>query len=269
MNYSEYMPFLYDGHGHSVASDGLHKPEFIIDMAIKKGLNIVGLSDHNVIDSLPAFLKHTDEINKHELKILPVPSIEISSSKGDILVAIPDRHKAENFISRYKKPQKRHQPLEIIEEYISEYKAIVIFLHPETPYVNCLTLEYIEEMLTKIPKQFHKNIGLEVYNWMMQAFFWMRKKKEHAIHKRNHILDLAPFSFTDYHSAYHVGNGSTTVYMNKLDSDSFIDAIQHKRTAPHSINSRSISESFETIKISLIAESLSRFTKRDFHVPKG
>jgi hypothetical protein len=268
MNFTDYMPFLYDGHGHSKASDGLHSPEKIIDKAVQKGLNIIGLSDHNVVDSLPRFLNHADKINKHETIILPIASVEMSTLYGDMLVAIPDRDHAENFISKYKKPSRRPEPLEIIEEYITKYNAIIILLHPETPYVNCFKLEYIEKMLAKLPSHYHKNLGIEVYNWMMQAFFWHRKKRENTIHKKNHSFKLAPFSFTDYHSANNVGNGSTTVFMHKLDSASFIEAVQNRRTAPHTTNKRNFSESIETIRMSLVAEGLSRFTNRDFHIPK-
>ncbi|MDQ3239013.1 MAG: PHP domain-containing protein [bacterium] len=269
MNHTKYAPYIYDGHGHSNHSDGLHSPSQIIDHAIKKGLNIIGLSDHNVISGLTEFLKHSDHINRHENVILPIPSIEISTSLGDLLVAIPDRHMAENFISQYKKPKRRFDPMEIIEEYITNYNAIIIFLHPESPYVNCFSLNSIQKLLDKIPISFHKNIGIEIYNWMMQVFFWQRKRKEVIIHQHNHNFNLAAFSFTDYHSATHVGKGSTTMYMTDLSSNSFIDAIQNRRTTPYSINKRDLTQSFETLSISIVAEGLSRFMGRDFHVPKN
>lgn len=267
-NSSEYKAFLYDGHGHSTASDGLHTPEQIIDLALKKELQIIGLSDHNIITNIPRFLAHADKINAHTKKILPIPSVEISTSKGDLLVTIPDRDKAENFLTHFKKPTKRPNPLEIIEEYIDTYNAIIIFPHPEITYVNGFKLNTIEEILEKTSKKYHKNLGLEVYNWMSQAFFWERAKKEKGLHNYNKVLGLSPFSFTDYHAAFHIGNGSTTVYMKELSSSEFIHAVQERRTAPFRMSNRGFGEYMEIIKATLIAESLSRLRKKQFHVPR-
>lgn len=265
----KFKSYIYDGHGHSTASDGMHSPEKIIDMAIIRGLNIIGLSDHNLISNLPAFLEYADKINKHEQKILAIPSVEISTTKGDLLVAIPDRNKADDFLRYYKKPSKRFHPLEIIEEYITRFNAITVFLHPNVSYVNGFKVSEIEKTLEQLPQRLHKNIGIEVYNWMTQAFFWNRQKIEQALHKKNFTLGLAPFSFTDYHSAYHVGNGSTQMQMSELTSQQFIEAVQNRRTAPLAISKRSATEYLSIVKATLIAESLSRFGHRNFRVPKN
>jgi hypothetical protein len=268
VNKSEYTAYLYDGHGHSNASDGLHKPEDIIDSAIEKGLQIIGLSDHNVVSNIPRFLDYTDKINKHKHIILPIPAVEMSTNQGDLLVTIPDRNHAENFISKYKKPQKRPNPSELIEEYIDEYNAIIIFPHPEIAHLKGIELDYIEDLLLKIPSHYHKNIGIEVYNWMSQAFFWKRAKQEKSIHNFNKILKLAPFSFTDYHAAHHVGNGSTAIYMKNLSAAEYIDAVQNRRTSPYNTSNRGISEYLQIVKAAVIAEGLTRFANRQFRVPR-
>ncbi len=259
--------FVYDGHGHSTASDGLHEPEKIIDVAVAKGLQIVGLSDHNLVSKLPRFLDYADKINSHSMKILPIPGIEISTTKGHMLVSLPIRKKAEEFIAHYKKPNKRPQPLDLIEEYIEQYDAIIVFVHPDI-VLHGLKTDYIEQLLTKIPKHLHKNIGIEVYNWMAQALFWSRSKEENEIHSRNHIFNLAPFSFTDYHSAYHVGNGSTAVYMKSLTEEEFLKAIQERRTSPLNTSNRGMTEYVEIVKATLAAEAMSRLSRRDFHIAK-
>jgi PHP family Zn ribbon phosphoesterase len=259
--------YSYDGHGHSTASDGLHEPEKIIDVAVSKGLNIIGLSDHNIVSKLPRFLDYADKINQHGMKILPIPGVEISTTKGHLLITIPDRKNADEFIHNFKKPSKRPQPLEIIEEYIHQYDAIVIFVHPEL-LLHGLKVDYIEELIGKIPHGLHKNLGIEVYNWMSQAVFWSRSKEERQIHKRNHLLNLATFSFTDYHSAYNVGNGSTALYMRDLSSEEFSKAIKERRTAPLNISSRGAKEYFEIAKTTLAAEVYGRTNKHNFHIPK-
>ncbi|MDQ3098472.1 MAG: PHP domain-containing protein [bacterium] len=268
-NDTEYNVYLYDGHGHSNASDGLHKPEHIIDSAVHKGLSIIGLSDHNVVSNIPRFLDYTDKINKHKHIILPIPAVEISTTQGDLLVTIPDRDHAENFLTKYKKPQRRPNPSELIEEYIDQYNAIIIFPHPEVAYLKGLKLDYIEKLLHKIPQPYHKNIGIEVYNWMSQAFFWKRAKQEKGIHNYNKALKLSPFSFTDYHQAHHVGNGSTAVYMKDLTAKEYINAVQNRRTSPYNTSNRGISEYMQIVKAALIAEGLTHFGNRQFRVPKS
>lgn len=259
--------YAYDGHGHSTASDGLHEPEKIIDVAIAKGLQIVGLSDHNVVSNLPRFLDYADKINKHETRILPIPGVEISTTKGHLLVSLPIREKAEEFIQDYKKPVHRPHPYEIIHEYIEKYEAIIVFVHPDI-ILHGITTEFIEKLLDRLPHRMHKNVGIEVYNWMAQALFWSRAHEEHDIHVKNHILELAPFSFTDYHSAYHVGNGSTAVFMQDLTEDEFVKAVHSRRTSPLNTSNRGISEYLEIVKATLAAEALSRTTRRSFHIPK-
>lgn len=260
--------FAYDGHGHSTGSDGLHEPEKIIDMAIAKGLQIVGLSDHNVVSKLPRFLDYADKINSRGTKILPIPGIEISTNKGHLLVTLPIREKAEEFISNFKKFTKKPHPAELIEEYVQQYNAIVIFVHPDL-VLHGFKLDYIETLVSKIPERYHKNLGIEIYNWMAQALFWSRREEEKRIHSRNHLMKLSPFSFTDYHSAYHVGNGSTAVYMKSLSEQSFVEAVHHSRTAPLNTSNRGISEYLQIVKATLAAEALSRTTRKTFHIPKS
>jgi predicted metal-dependent phosphoesterase TrpH len=148
--------YIYDGHGHSTASDGIHSPEKIIDTGLKKGLSIIGLSDHNVIKNLPTFLRHADSINKHEIRFLPVPSVEIGTILGDILIAIPDRNHAENFMAEFHKPKQRPHPIEIIEHNIERYNALIVILHPQIQYVKGLSIHNIIELLDKIPKSIKK-----------------------------------------------------------------------------------------------------------------
>ncbi len=268
INKTEYNVYLYDGHGHSTASDGLSNPEDIIDTAVKKGLQIVGLSDHNVITNLPRFLDYADKINRNGIKILPVPAVELSTTQGDLLITIPDRDQAENFLSRYNKPAKRPHPTEVIEDYIDTYNAIIIIPHPEVAHLKGISLAYLEHLLEKIPARYHNHIGIEVYNWMSQAFFWKRAKQEKNIHNSNKILKLAPFSFTDYHLAHHVGNGNTAVYMKNLTSHDYIDAVENRRISPHNTSNRGISEYVEIVKSVVVAESLTYLTNRQFRVPK-
>ncbi|HHY30358.1 MAG TPA: phosphatase, partial [Syntrophaceticus sp.] len=41
-----------DLHIHSTASDGIHAPDKIVDFALKKGLSVISLTDHDSTDGI-------------------------------------------------------------------------------------------------------------------------------------------------------------------------------------------------------------------------
>lgn len=103
---------IYDGHGHSRHSDGFHNPEKVVQKAVGR-VNILGLSDHDTVQGLFAFLTAVDKVNQGKQILLPIPSVELTTRQGHLLVAIPDIDKADNFLSRYKIPKKNQTPLKL------------------------------------------------------------------------------------------------------------------------------------------------------------
>lgn len=74
---------MHDFHFHSNYSDGLHSPNELYEMAIKRGLRVVSLTDHDEI----AGIYELEKVNtENKLKI--IPGIEISTrwKKHDIHV---------------------------------------------------------------------------------------------------------------------------------------------------------------------------------------
>ncbi len=65
-----------DLHTHSTASDGTFSPSELVDLAVKKGLSAIALTDHDTVDGLEEAIRHSKEkYPDFEL----VPGIEYST----------------------------------------------------------------------------------------------------------------------------------------------------------------------------------------------
>lgn len=223
------MTFRYDGHGHSRMSDGRDMPAKIVQTAVEKGVNILGLSDHDTVSGLPAFLRACEEINAQEKKILPIPSLEVTTTDGHLLVALPHLRDAQKFVHDFPLWKKPADARYVIEKSITDYRALCIFTHPEASFIDGISIQRIESLLSSLAPGLFPFIGIEINNWMAQVFFWKRKQTEQVIMKKNEIWGLAECACTDYHRAEHVGNYTTLMDMSRLSADAFVDAFVNRR----------------------------------------
>lgn len=65
--------YCYDLHCHSTASDGSLAPAALIQRAAAQGVDVLALTDHDVLDGLPAAMKMADELG-----LTLIPGVEIS-----------------------------------------------------------------------------------------------------------------------------------------------------------------------------------------------
>lgn len=235
------MQYRYDGHGHSRMSDGWDTPEKIVACAVERNVHILGLSDHDTVSGLPALLRACQEANAQggtrqyppqAMKILPVPSVEVTTTYGHLLVALPYPEDALRFINDFPLWKKPADTKEVIEKSIGDYRALCVFLHPEAPYIDGFSLEEIPPILSAVPTRFFPFLGIEINNWMAQIFFRKRKQTEQLISTRNEQWGLAECAFTDYHQSGHVGSYSTLMEMSQLSPDAFVDAFVNRRMEP-------------------------------------
>jgi len=73
-----------DLHSHSTFSDGTLSVEAICELAVRKGIEIIALSDHDTTDGLPVMQDavHKQNTNGHRLSF--IPAIEVSSGENGI-----------------------------------------------------------------------------------------------------------------------------------------------------------------------------------------
>src|SRR5512139_514958 len=79
-----------DLHSHTLHSDGQLTPEELVDLAVRNGLAALAVTDHDVVDGLPAAMRRGAERG-----IEVVPGIELSVEEDGL-----DVHLLGYFISR-------------------------------------------------------------------------------------------------------------------------------------------------------------------------
>lgn len=70
-----------DLHIHTVASDGAHTPEEIVAMALRAGLRVIAITDHDALDALPAALEAAAGT---DLDIIPGVEISCNGQSSDV-----------------------------------------------------------------------------------------------------------------------------------------------------------------------------------------
>lgn len=234
MQKTEKLNYYLDGHMHSVHSDGYTKPQEIPKIALSKGLDIVSLTDHDTVSGLPYFLEAASRLNQEELRLLAIPGIEITTREGHLLVWVPGKEEGQRFVSKFKTIEKPPFLLETIERYVEIYNAICVLAHPaEKRIINGVSKTNIRRLVEKMSEynpQMFDNLGIEIHNWMRQAFFWNQERIEDELKVDNRFWRLAEFSGSDAHLPMHIGNGRTKIEMSDLSPESLYAAIAARET---------------------------------------
>ena len=74
---------MIDFHTHSNASDGALSPSELVDLATKKGLKYIALTDHNNVDGLHAAAKAAEQCG-----INFINGIEVSCEKNTHIIGL-------------------------------------------------------------------------------------------------------------------------------------------------------------------------------------
>ncbi|MGC8974649.1 MAG: CehA/McbA family metallohydrolase [Thermoprotei archaeon] len=142
-----------DLHIHSYVSDGEASPEEIVKYSIKKGLNVISVTDHNTfLGSLLAISKV-----RNFKKLLVVPGAEIRTFWGDVLVLCQTPIKVSaNPLTLREKASENHcllipaHPLDILRlgigarsKYVSLWDAYEVFNSSSDPLTNLVSFLYL------------------------------------------------------------------------------------------------------------------------------
>ena len=114
---------ILDMHIHTVFSDGKMRIEDVVNVAIKRGLKGIVVTDHDTLNGSLALMKYVRERN---LRILTFPGAEISTKEAHILIYnVPKIPKFETAV-------------ELIDK-VHDENGIVAFAHP---FGRLFLLEY-------------------------------------------------------------------------------------------------------------------------------
>ncbi len=145
-----------DLHIHSYVSDGEATPEEIVKYSIKKGLNVISITDHNTfLGSLLAIRKAKDT-----KKLLVIPGAEVRTFWGDVLVLCQTPIRiAANPVKLWEEARKKHcllipaHPFDILRlgigaksRYVSLWDAYEVFNSSSDPLTNLISFLYLRDL---------------------------------------------------------------------------------------------------------------------------
>lgn len=192
-----------DSHIHSEYSSDSHaKIDDILNIARKKNIDIIAISDHNTVDGTSEVVKKTRNTD-----ILAIPSIEISSAQGHIL-----GFGCEEMIPRDLTPQ------DTIDR-IHDLGGLAIIPHP-----YCF---YRHGLLCKSDYKDLKIDAIEIKNARFIVGYCNNKAKK--LSKKENIPALGA---SDAHYYKFVGDCYSLIDCEK-DIDSVLKAIRKNKTEAH------------------------------------
>ncbi len=193
---------LADLHVHSNYSwDGHNKIEEIITVAIKKGLKVLAITDHDDNRSH----KEIKELQKKYPQILLIPGIEFTAKEGHI-IGLGEMDTL---------PKKT--PGEKVIEHIHKNNGLAILVHPFDI--------------------FRSGVGKIGFNWEIDAVEAINASTLFSIINRKAAKEgkkrgLPLLGSSDAHRDIEVGFARTMITLNKLTIEEIFNAIKQKRTEP-------------------------------------
>lgn len=194
----------YDAHNHSLFSDGHESPEEIVEAAATR-VDYLGLSDHDNVRGIPRFLDAVKRVNDRGINLRGVPSAEITTSIGHMILAVPDPEMTGRFLRWARGIDFFNiDPADAIVPGVSEFNGVCIFTHPEVPLTRGATFTDIERLMDRLPESVRAHIGIESNNHASRALpYYDKIRKQTEVWSRN--LGLAGLAATDSHSKHLAG----------------------------------------------------------------
>lgn len=179
-----------DPHVHTLASDGVDDVETVILAGVDRGLDAIGIADHERMDAAIA----GKAMAEHRGWPIEVIVAEEVSTRGGHLLGLYLR--------------KRIRPWHSLKDSIAmihEQGGLAIIAHPLPPYPLCASERSIRRLMEEADPIFHPD-GLEGFNPTTARMRWSRKAPALA-----EELGIAATGGSDAHRAANVGTTQTLV----------------------------------------------------------
>lgn len=198
-----------DPHVHTLASDGIDDVETMILAAVDRGLDAVGIADHERMDAAIA----GKAIAEHRGWPIEVIVGEEVSTRGGHLLGL--------YMSRRIRPW--HSMKDSIAM-IHEQGGLAIIAHPLPPYPLCASERTIRRLMDEADPIFHPD-GLEGFNPTTARMRWSHRAPALA-----EELGIAATGGSDAHRAANVGSTVTILEGTGSVEQSLRSAIAERRT---------------------------------------
>lgn len=223
------MEIKFDGHLHTIFSDGLSSPEEVVDSLVKKGFQLVGLTDHGTLSGVDRFLGRVEHWKALGYEIFGVPGVEAMTEEGfELATFFPIESEWKKFAAEFgERPVIRAS--ETIKRAV-RYSGFAVIVHPGMGYpVPAIKFTQLRQLVESLTESEKKYLGIEIHNgtgWMMSG----NKQREASIAELNKFIGLAEFGFSDSHHASLVGSCFTDLRMKELTAGELLRAIEGRKT---------------------------------------
>ena len=226
-----------DLHIHSFGENGSYDvtdqnmtPELIVEKAIENDLQIISITDHNMVGNVPPAIKYAGEKN-----LLVIPGIEISTTQGHLLIYFNDISLLNNFYGKLDfTDNKKFCTKGIVEclKIAEQYNGFGILAHIEVDAGFEKTIGKFNPQFEEIFKQ-ENLLGLEITKKESYDYYTNRdnnsdrqkmiKIKRESINAGDEY-DLAKIMSSDSHNLSNLGlnaSGNKKLTRIKIDQLSF------------------------------------------------
>lgn len=138
-----------DLHLHTRESDGLVRPEKVVDLALEAGLNAIAITDHDKVRGSEIAINFAD---RHHLPIEVLRGIEVSSLAGHVLALNVQGDGIEPRMSL----------ADTIRE-IHKQKGLVVIAHPHKNRKQCVSISAINSIINSDNPELYID-GIEIIN---------------------------------------------------------------------------------------------------------
>jgi predicted metal-dependent phosphoesterase TrpH len=177
-----------DLHIHTLASDGVSSVEEVLDAAVRAGLDVIAVTDHERIDAAVA-ARHIAEGRGLGLEVIVGEEV---STRGGHLVGL--------FLTRRIPPWRS---LRDSVAMVHEQGGIAVVAHPMVPYPLCASERGIRRLLEEADPACHPD-AIEAFNPTTARMRWSRRVPDFAAR-----AGLAAVAGSDAHVATAVGAALT------------------------------------------------------------
>lgn len=195
-----------DLHIHTNFTDGFSSPQKIVDTAVEKGLNIIAVTDHNIVKSAQIA---KDYARKKKLPIKVITGEEVTTTQGELIGLF-----LKNSIPPHLSPQQTAKE-------IKKQKGIVFVPHPHRMVIGySLSFQTINQLVNEKLLD-----AIEIYNFWDYSPQLAEKRKE-----KNKKWQLAPLANTDSHHYSTLSYNYTEFEGESIDD--LKQAIKQRKTKP-------------------------------------
>ncbi|MBI4067526.1 CehA/McbA family metallohydrolase [Candidatus Gottesmanbacteria bacterium] len=220
-------------HGHSVYSDGRGSPSDIVNQAIKSGLGIIALTDHNTTRGLGELIEATKRAQNQGTNIIALPGVEVTTNKGHVGVYFPGREAGSPQLRWAEKAGEHNWRPSLVDvvKYTLDHNGVVVFNHPETPHIGSVRFDDIKRVAESLSDLQRRGAGIEVFSWMGQIIPGVSQREEQA-HKVAADYGMREVAGTDYHRPPHVGSQQTIFEARNFTSEAILEAFYEGKVYP-------------------------------------